>query len=367
MRFPSSAFSTRVLPPTAFLVLALTAALGASLTSARPARAEVNGPCGATIAGSDIVPLSSTSSGDAISVDSDQRVEATMSSSQGFRSHKIDLVFLGFGEIGPSSRTVERRTDNGETSFTETVKVSDYAWLGVGYYKVRGAAVLADGTACSGAALVKVTGRNPLTTVAGGVAAGVAVAATAGAVVSGAAAAAGRPRPLSEVQEMVDAASQEEDMRRREEEMRNRATRPETPNILFARWLIGCFCMALIAILLTPLMALTGAGGTGGERLSGPRQPAPVPAGGPALRLPRARWLPRITLLGIFSGLLAGAAGLVLIQQFAIAYPSKGLAITLLIVGAVAYGLVVPTLGYTLAWLRINGRVAKLERSIGWR
>ena len=84
-------------------------------------------------------------------------------------------------------------------------------------------------------------------------------------------------------------------------------------------------------------------------------------------RLPRAPWLPRITVLGLVNGVLAGAAGLVLLQQFAVTYPALWLMITLLVLGAVIYGLVLPTLGYTIAWLRVNRRVAQLERSLGWK
>jgi len=288
----------------------------------------------------------------------------TMSAQQGFQAHKIKLRFMG--NIIPA-RNVESRTDNGELQFTETVKVSDYAWAGVGLYKVTGVAALADGTRCTGAALVNVTGRNPLTTVAGGVATGVAVLGTVGALASGASAAAGNARPIAPVEEFVNTmqeASEAEERRRRADEIRERMTRPGTPNAAFVAWVMnwGCFCFAVVAVLLTPLLFVVG-GAPGGTP---PRAPPATAAGAAPRRLPRAPWAPRLTLVGLIGGLLSGAGVLVLLQQFAVIYPTISWAICLLVIGAVVYGLVVPTLGYTIGWMRINGRVAKIERELGW-
>jgi hypothetical protein len=58
------------------------------------------------------------------------------------------------------------------------------------------------------------------------------------------------------------------------------------------------------------------------------------------------------------SGALAGLAAVVLLQQFAIMWPSMGLLITLVVVGALVYGVVVPTLGVTIGWLMARGRGA---------
>jgi len=135
----------RVLPiPLAGIILGLLlAAATAVFLTATAAHAEVTGPCSATIAGADVAPLDSGSTGDAVEVDVDSDIIATMSAQQGFRSHQIKLRFLG--NVIPA-RTVESRTDSGEPSFTETVHVSDYAWAGVGLYKVSGVATLSDGT-----------------------------------------------------------------------------------------------------------------------------------------------------------------------------------------------------------------------------
>jgi hypothetical protein len=268
--------------------------------------------------------------------------------------------------------TVEERQDSGEPSFTETVDVSDYATYSVGVYRVSGTAILNDGTRCTGAALVNVTGRNPVTTVAGGAATGGLAVATVGAAVAGVAAATGRPAPISPIQGMVEDAFREQDQARREEEARRRAA--EEPAIerglANAFWaghvFFGCLCFAALALIMTPLLALTGGGAApGGSGPTGPQQPAPT--GGQPRRLPRAPLGARITLVGIVSGLLAGISALVLLQQFAVLYPTIMHLIVLLIVGAVAYGVVLPTIGYTIGWWRVNRRVDELERSIGWR
>lgn len=348
-----------VIPLVTIIVGVLAAAGAALFMSVSSAHAEVEGPCGATIAGTDVGPLSSTDTGDAIEVDVDAEIVASMSSQQGFRSHKILLRFLG--DVFPA-RTVEERVDQGEASFTENVKVSDYAWAGVGLYKVSGKATLVDGSTCQGAALVKVTGRNPLTTVAGGVAAGAAVLSTVGALASGAAGAAGNPGPLQGVRQTAEEAAAKQSYDPFEEWMRRKQEEEERRRMFPFLSAFGCLCLSVVALLWVPLMALTG-----GEP-GGPAQlPQPPPAGGPPRRLPRAMWLPRITLLGIISGLLASAGGLVLLQQFAVVYPTVTLAVILLVIGAVVYGLVLPTLGYTIGWLRVNGKVARLERELGWR
>ena len=133
-------------------------------TLVSPAWAEVDGNCEATIKGVDVRGRSSTSPGDAIDVDDNEVVAVAMTSPAGFASHKIDL------EIAGVRRTVSSQTDDGDTQWSGSVNVNDYAWAGAGLYKVIGSATLSDGSSCSGAALINVT-RNPLTTVVGGAAA----------------------------------------------------------------------------------------------------------------------------------------------------------------------------------------------------
>jgi len=338
-----------------FLALAAvtTAATGLPLlTSIGTGYAEIEGDCEATIAGADVAPLDSDSADDAIDVDIDDNVIATMSSAAGFESHKIKLQFIGGFE-----RTVESRDDDGELTFEETVDVGDYAWMGVGLYKVKGTANVAGGFTCSGAALVNVTGRNPITTVLGGGATALVAVGTLGAAASAAGAAAGRPSPLRETQSMVEEAFRQDQTRREQ-------TLPSEDDMVERGWvmgaLLGCWCVAALAIIMTPLMALTGGGAppSGGAPAAG--------ATAPRRRLPRPPLVPRITLAGLAGGVFAGAGGVVLLQQFAVTYPTTGLAIALLAIGAAVYGLVLPTLGYLIGWWRVTRKVSELERSMGW-
>src|ERR1700687_4639674 len=133
-----------------------------------PAWADINGNCGATFKGVDIKGRGTSSASDAIDVDNNEVVSVNMTSPGGFTSHKVDL------EIGGVSRTVSNKTDGGDTQWSDTVNVKDYAWMGAGLYTVTGSATLTDGSTCSGSALINVSGF-PLTTVAGGAAAAVTV------------------------------------------------------------------------------------------------------------------------------------------------------------------------------------------------
>src|SRR5438445_572873 len=129
-----------------------------------PAWADINGNCGATFKGVDIKGRGTSSAGDAIDVDNNEVVNVNMTSPAGFTSHKVEL------EIAGVSRTVSNQPDAGDTQWSDTVNVKDYAWMGVGLYTVTGSATLSDGSTCSGSALINVSGF-PLTTVAGGAAA----------------------------------------------------------------------------------------------------------------------------------------------------------------------------------------------------
>jgi hypothetical protein len=331
-----------VVPIIAF-VLAVVAAAGAGVFMAvGTAHAEISGPCEATIASVQVGPLNSGSRGDDIHVSRHQAVPVSATSAAGFRSHKVQLEFA-------SRRwTVSSEQDDGSTTWSDTVNVDDYATYGVGLYKVIGVSVLSDGTTCTGAATVDVDG-NPLTTVAGGVAAGAVALGTVAAVGGAAYAATGRPQ-------IGGHRPPEPDIARPGSE-HEVITRPETSNILFAQWLFGCWTLAAIALIMVPLSALTGGGAAPGSAPPGAGRP-PTSAGARPAMPQRPVWLPRITLLGLVSGFLAGAGLTVLLQQYSVMYPTLGVIITWVIVGMVVYGIVLPTIGTVIGTLRVRGRVA---------
>jgi high-affinity Fe2+/Pb2+ permease len=105
-------------------------------------------------------------------------------------------------------------------------------------------------------------------------------------------------------------------------------------------------------LLTLPFMAISGGGRS-------PAPPPPVPA--PKRR--RLPWRPRVTLVGLICGIVAGAGVVVLLQQYSIAYPTRNEFITVLVAGAVVYGLLLPTLAGTVRWMRANRRLAAIRRS----
>jgi hypothetical protein len=319
--------------------------------------AEVDGNCEATIKGVDVRNRSSTSAGDAIDVDENEVVAVAMTSPVGFASHKIDL------EIAGVRRTVSSKTDEGDTQWSGTVNVKDYAWAGAGLYKVIGSATLEDGSTCSGAALINVT-RNPLTTVVGGTAA----AATAVGVVG-----VGMSAAASSLQGIRAGRKVEEWITDEVEKVGTGPRKPEPPeppmteaqrdfwawmdvyDLFFGPFLrpVGlwpppCFALALPALLLTgAAMAVPGG------------QPS-APSG---VRLRRVPWRPRITIVGLLGGLLAGAGVVVLLQQYAVTPLTRSLAIEGLVIGLVV-GLILPSVVRVWSVVHVNGTIATAERRL---
>jgi hypothetical protein len=121
------------------------------------AAAEISGPCNATINGQDVKAQGVGALDDAITVENDAVVPVAMNASSEISHLKIQIEFAGI------SWTVRDKESHG-TSWSNDVKVKNYAKYGVGLYKVVGSS--SGGVSCSGSALVKVKG-NPLSTVAG--------------------------------------------------------------------------------------------------------------------------------------------------------------------------------------------------------
>lgn len=321
------------------------------LSSVPPAAADTKGPCSACLGQPGWVLTNSDSfdtPGSAFKVDQGAKVEAGMFSPFGggaFTYHRVQLEFAGV------RWTVSEKLDSGtDTEWRETVNVDDYAAFGVGLYKVIGYGRLAGGQDCIGIAYVKVTGRNPLTTVAGAAAAG-ATAVGLVAVAAAGAAGAGTKKPEEEVVDKIEEIAREEETQKELEKARQRAEElryaPHYRAGLLA--LVFCSVAALPALLLTGAAMITGGGL--------PSSPAPERG------LPRLPWRPRISVVGLMGGLLAGAGIVVLLQQFALVYPTLTVAIVGL-VGGLAVGLIVPSLTRIIPVTRVNRRIAWLERRL---
>lgn len=137
---------------------------GALLAWAAPAPAQISGPCTATVNGQDVATATSPAS--AIEVGHDDTVTVAGTDSTGAPFTVIKLRFPPLPDV-----TVHDEPNDDGTDWGGSVAVSDYATWGVGLYQVSG------GTDdCTGRAWIRVTGRSPFTTVAGGV--GLALGAT---------------------------------------------------------------------------------------------------------------------------------------------------------------------------------------------
>lgn len=147
-------------------------ALALVLLAAGPAGAEINGSCTGTVKGIDVRPLSSTNPSDAIKVQSDESLVVAATSSSPITGYDVKMEFAGF------KWTVGSGKANGN-SWSKTVNVQTYAKFGVGLYKVYG--VSNGGAPCTGAVLVKIAGKSPLTTLAGAFSAILAIGAVIGA------------------------------------------------------------------------------------------------------------------------------------------------------------------------------------------
>lgn len=325
---------------------------GATLLSpaVAPAWAEVNGNCQATFKGVDIAGLSSSSAGDAIDVDDNETVGVTFTSPVGFTSHDIKL------EIAGISRSVASDTDDGDTQWSETVNVNDYAWAGAGLYKVSGSATLSDGSSCSGAALINVT-ANPLTTVAGGAAAAATVVGGAGVLGSSAVAARNGARGSRKVEDWIvdeieKAGSSNEPPQ--QQQLSEEQAWIETVDLFFGPFYPGripCSILILPALVLTVGAMATPGGGS-------------MPSAPKGLHLRRIGWRPRITAAGVLGGFLAGVGIVVLLQQYAVT-PLTGTMAIVGIVGGLALGLILPSLVHLWSVMRVNSSIARGEQRLG--
>jgi hypothetical protein len=321
------------------LLLATTAALTLSTLPALAllSSADVNGNCSATINGVDVRGRSSTSVGDAIDVKEHTAVPVTMTSADGITRLRVQIEFAGV------PRTVRDEPTSG-TSWENTVPVDKYAKWGVGLYKVIGQSEGPAGT-CSGSALVRVVG-NPLTTVVGAAAAGITALGGLGLAAAGVA---------SALEGQAEARTAEERISKDYTWVGRPAHPPEEEDSKDVRDLKNTLTdVGLCHFFAFPALLLTGAAMAAGG--------APA-AAEPATRLPRAGWRPRISVVGIIGGLLAGVGTVVLLQQYAVVYPTRAVAIEGL-AGGLALGLVIPSLLRVFAVWRLNRTIARAERRL---
>lgn len=158
---------------TQLLLAAAGLALGAMGAAAGPADAQIEGDCTATVAGRDVETATSPSSAIEVAADDVVRVEGVDPNGAPFT-----VIELRFPPL-PAFEVYNEEHDAADPSWGGEVNVADYAVYGVGLYQVSG------GTDdCRGTAWIKVTGRSPFTTVAGGIGTALAAAGAIGAGIS---------------------------------------------------------------------------------------------------------------------------------------------------------------------------------------
>lgn len=316
------------------LGLAVTAAGAAFLLLGTPVvgHAEVSPGCSAHIAGVDVAGVNSQDQRTAIHVQGTDTITFDLSGEPGQTGVHVDYNVLGGVSIGK---------DGSGTS--SSARVSDYV-NATGLYLVRGTSRPA-GT-CTAAALVQVDGSVFSTTI-GDAAAGV-TAAGALMVVAGGALAAGQgggdPSP-SEDPSLYDQGQLTEYDNR----VISRAGQDDPGDAAWGRQVakmknVG-FCGAAIPMALwMTTMVMLGA----------------VPTAGPPPQrrlVPRARWRPRLSVLGILGGLLGSLGSVALMELSGTVYPTRTWTIEAL-AGGLLVGLIIPSLGNAIATWRINRRRA---------
>ena len=142
-----------------------------------PAAASLSGPCQGTLNNENVATRSASDPGQAIKVKQDDQIVVTASSPTPIQQYRIELEYPIIGV----RQTVAEGNAN-STSWTRTVKVSDYTGYFVGLVRVH--AVSSGTTSCDGAVLVEIDG-NPFTTVAGIAASALVLLAAANAIRTG--------------------------------------------------------------------------------------------------------------------------------------------------------------------------------------
>ena len=299
--------------------------------------ADVSGAgCTAHIAGVDLASVNSQDQSTAIHVQKTQAILIDLSGEPGQTGVHVDYNLAGGVSIG---------RDGSGTSYAATV--ADYV-NATGLYLVQGAS--RPSGACTAAALVQVDG-NVLSTPIGDGAAGLTAAGLI-MVLAGGAVAAGQGGGETDASASMGGGGSLYDQGQLTEydnRVIMRAGQDDPGDAAWQKQLgkmknVG-FCGAALpmALLMTTLVMM------------GAMPPGGVPQQGPAF--PRARWRPRLSVLGILGGLLGSAGAVVLMELNGTVYPTRQWTIEALVGGLLA-GLIIPSLGNAIAVWRINRRRA---------
>ncbi|MGH2712107.1 MAG: DUF2510 domain-containing protein [Actinomycetota bacterium] len=218
---------------------------------------------------------------------------------------------------------------------------SDFLNRGTGNYIVEG--ILANnnrGAVCLGVLYFRVNG-NPFSQPLGQAAGGVTALGAAGLLLT---AITGSKEPQIPGFEDTTGPEEEKKIEEKQKEEKNRTPeeiQAEQQEAIDDELNKKCFFLVLPALILTTGMVAAGASVSGG--VTSPR-------------IPRVRWRPRLSFVGIGSGILFAVGSGVLLQQYGAIWPTLGMGVGFL-VGGIALGILVPTLARLRVVRKINRRL----------
>ena len=307
-------------------VAALLAAVGVALLAAQPAAAEVTGGCNGALNGVIFTNLPLNVS-DAIVVGKNDTPPMAMMAPGGksFSNLSISLVFFGL------DWSVYDAPAGGGT-WAHNIDVHSFARFGVGLYKLHGISEFVGGGGCDGDVLIKVTG-DPFSSVAGIAAAAASGAGALSVLGAGVAAGGNRGGGSGTAGSVTGDDRKGEEEREKEEEKRKRTHDDMMESIEDAKR-GKCFLGTLAVIALLPLVLLFGTGAL--------MMAVVVPVG---VKVRRKTWP---LVLGAVGGLFMGLGAGVLLQEYAVIYPTRTWSIIYL-AGGIAFGLAVPLLRRSLS------------------
>ena len=300
-------------------------AVGLTLMMAMPAAATISGRCEAS-ANSQNVAFNSRKNPLKVKEHSSVSLLGKAPSPDGTVNYSLSYFDIRFAT----------KTERFSQGFLRTaVPVDRYATYGVGSYDVAFGVITTDHRLCSGHLYLVVRG-DPLKTAAGKAAAtGAALGALGlvGSLVGGARARV--PEGMTQHEDVSD--EEAAALEKRSSEARREAQYGPAPTAeeVLVKWpweLCGFFLLP--AIFLAMMAAATGS---------------------PERRV-RVRWKPRLSFVGIGSGILFGISIIVLLQQYGLIFPTRTMGI-LGLVGGLLLGIVLPTCGRIRALKRAVRRL----------
>ncbi|MGH2691262.1 MAG: membrane protein insertion efficiency factor YidD [Actinomycetota bacterium] len=273
-----------------------------------------------------------------------QRIALSGGSYQDVSKYVVRLYYFGI----PYAIRGGTTTDN---KWQGSVTASQFLTRGTGNYIAEGILVAGAGdtTRCIVRLYIKVIGdplSEPMGQAAGGVTLGGILGMVATAVKGGKSPPGfddtATPEQEDEIKELQEEEAKREEQRKKQEQ------EDEENKSLAKQAEKKCLLLVLPALLLTAGMVAAGGTATSGHV--------------PARTAPRVHWRPRLSVLGIASGLLFSLGSGVLLQQYGVIWPSLSVGITFL-VGGIVIGVLVPSLTRLRVVRRMNRRFEAIERA----